>query len=112
MSATVTTLPPAPCEQDIPAGFVGSVELVQRAGISYRQCDYWKRVGYLVPAARPAGSGYPCHYPASEVPVAALMGRLIAGGLNPRRAHTAARELLATGHTTIAGIRIELPEEA
>lgn len=40
-----------------------------------------------------------------------LLDRLAAHGLDVRAAHDLARDLLTTGHTTLAGIRLDLPEE-
>lgn len=39
------------------ARFLSSTEMVNLAGMSYRQLDYWTRVGTLVPAVAAHGSG-------------------------------------------------------
>lgn len=112
MTAAVAYLePPTHADPQIPDGHVGTLELVRRSGISYRQADYWTRTEILRADHIDVGSSYPRTYPAEEVAVAALIRQLTADGIHPRRAEPAARELLATGHTTLAGIRLELPQE-
>lgn len=103
---------PSPAEQDAPPGYVTSLDLVRRAGITYRQFDYWVRTGRLRAAPRTRNvSGYPRYFPVEEVAVACLMGRLVAGGLGLPQSHQAARELLEHGATTLAGIPVHLPQE-
>lgn len=95
-----------------PDGQVTSVELVQRAGISYRQLDYWTRTGRLTAStAATPGSGNARFYPAGEIAVARLIKRLLNGGVAITAAHDLARELTTTGTAVLAGIRIHLPEE-
>lgn len=36
---------------------ISSTELAERSGATYRQIDYWTRVGYLTPAVASSGSG-------------------------------------------------------
>lgn len=94
-------------------GTITGPDLAHRAGISYRQLDYWTRTGLLHEIPRPvnAGSGYPRSFPLTELAVASLMADLLEAGLTPRVAHDRARELLEHGHTLLAGIRIELPQD-
>lgn len=75
-------------------------EAFTTAGITYRQLVYWTDRGYLHPAA---GSTLRSRsWPASEVPVAATMRRLVAAGLPPAVAARVAR-----GDTEIApGVRV------
>jgi DNA-binding transcriptional MerR regulator len=112
MSAATVEYLPTPNEAPAPYQHVTSIELMQRSGISYRQVDYWSRVGLLRPAtdALP-GNGYPRYFPTSEVVVATLMRQLTTAGLQIRVAHQAARELATTGTTTLAGIRLDLPQD-
>lgn len=110
MTATVTRIL-APWETELPDGTVGSAEFLDRTGITYRCLDYWTRTGLLRIDAATPGSGIRRTYPATEIPVAILIDRLSKAGIDIRVAEPAARQLLETGHTTIAGIRIELPEE-
>lgn len=94
-----------------PDGHVTSVELQERAGITYRQLDYWTRTGYLRTSTKAEpGTGNARFYPASEVPVAALAHRLLGEGLSPAAASRIARELVETGTSSVAGIRLDLPE--
>lgn len=66
-------------------------------GVTYRQLDYWVRKGWVHPDPRPhAASGVTRTWPADEVRVARVMGRLVAAGLSPDAAHTAARAPGAT----------------
>ena len=81
----------------------GDLDVVLPAlrGVTYRQLDYWVRVGYLhpdhdVPQWRATsedyrGTGYARSWPTSEIRVARLMARLVAVGLPPAVAHQVAR---------------------
>lgn len=112
MTAAVAYIEPdVEPEPGLDEGNVGRIEFLQRTGITYRQLDYWTRCELLRATDCTPGSGYRRGWPASEIPVAALMSRFEKAGLNVRVAEPAARELLTTGHTTIAGIRIDLPQE-
>jgi hypothetical protein len=61
--------------------------------------------------AREPGSGRARFYPASEIGIAHLVARLLADGVSPATAFRVARELADHGHSTVAGIRIDLPQE-
>lgn len=107
---TVIHLPPN--AQLVPDGHVTSSELITRAGITYRQLDYWVRTGLLIPAnGIDPGSGFPRHFAAHELVVACLVKRLLDAGLSPRAAFDHARALADTGTTRIAGIAVHLPED-
>lgn len=107
----MTVIPLRP-EQDTPSyDGVPAMDLCVRARITYRQLDYWTRTGRLHPNEDAPGSGNPRTYPASEVAVACLLARIVDAGLSISPAERAARELLATGTTVLAGIRLELPHE-
>lgn len=96
----------------LPEGHYSSYDLIERAGITFRQLDWWTRTGIL--NARPRtvhDSGYPREYPAIEVVVACLVKQLLDGQVELRRAAEVARELLDTGTSNIAGFPIHLPEE-
>ena len=58
---------------------------------TYRQLDYWTRVGYLHPDNPTPGCGTVRYWPASERRIAATMVRLTAAGIPPRVAHDVAR---------------------
>lgn len=75
--------------------------LLTRAGISYRQYDYWIRRGWLKPrfctrgksstAIDHGGSGVSRDLAPGEEPIAILMGRLVNTGIRPETAAFAAR---------------------
>jgi hypothetical protein len=62
-----------------------------RLGITYRQLDYWVRIGYLHPEREREGSGHPRIWPDEEQRVAREMGQLVRAGLDPDLAHRLAR---------------------
>lgn len=71
-------------------------------GLSYRQLDYWVRVGYLRPGNPTGGSGTVRSWPDDELAVAQTMARLVAAGLTVAAAHMVAR-----GDAEIApGVRV------
>lgn len=61
------------------------------AGPTYRQVDYWTRMGLLDADFPTPGSGHQRRYPASEVQVAATMRVLTEAGIEPAAAAKAAR---------------------
>ena len=61
-------------------------------GISYRQLDYWTRLGHLRPDAARPGSGNARYWPETEIEIARRMGRLAAAGLPLGFAAQMARE--------------------
>lgn len=99
-------------EQEAPPGTLTPQEACRRSGASYRQLDYWARVG-LVDDVRPQGNGtgYRRYFEPTEVAVLVLVVRLIGSGLDVRPAFDHARRLLADGATVRAGITIHLPED-
>jgi hypothetical protein len=54
-------------------------QLCEAAGISYRQADYWCRMGYLL-ASEPGGSGTRRTHPRSELMVADGLRQVIGAG--------------------------------
>lgn len=61
-------------------------------GVTYRQLDYWTRKGYLLPTMTSGrGSGHRRTWPDEEVWIARTMGRLVAAGIEPAVAASAAR---------------------
>lgn len=109
--ATVLTLPSHHPDQDVPDGYVTGADLVDLAGITYRQLDYWCRTGYLHPVDATPGSGHLRLFPTVELALAGLVRRLLADGMQPRQAFDLARELLEHGHAQLGGIRIDLPQD-
>jgi DNA-binding transcriptional MerR regulator len=71
---------------------VNAVELAQRAGLTYRQVDYYVRTGRLKPegAAMP-GTGYSREFAESEVAVAVRLAKLVNAGVGLREAALASR---------------------
>ena len=66
-------------------------ELVDTAGITYRQLDYWTRRGYLRAAEANPGCGRDRQYSPDETAVARRMGGLGGAGLTVESAAAIAR---------------------
>lgn len=95
-----------------PAGHVTSAQLFEATPMSLRQLDYWCRTGLLrVHGYADPGSGHARFYPKTEIPVVHLVCQLLTADLPPRAAFRIARELLETGTSSVAGIRLDLPQE-
>jgi hypothetical protein len=69
---------------DLPE-WLTTADIMYEAGITYRQCDFWARAGYLEPGRQwqgsRRGSGSPRVWPKSELEVAQRMGRLTRAGI-------------------------------
>lgn len=74
-------------------------------GLTYRQLDYWTRVGYLRPVDPTPGSGGAREWPELEVEVAGVIVRLLRAGLRLDVAARAAREQAydRDGHVLLRG---------
>lgn len=105
-------------------------EALAKSGATYRQLDYWSRVGYLVDPAprlthtgRPAmqrradgevfpirgGSGYSRDWDEDEVAVASRMVRLLAVGFRLEAAAGIARAMSAGQHVRLGpGLMLSL----
>lgn len=57
-------------------GLLTSRQLAERAGVTYRQVDYWCREGYIVPAIESDGSGTRRLWGREHVPQVKAMGRV------------------------------------
>ena len=68
-----------------------SAELVELAGITYRQLDYWTSKGYLHADANNPGSGNHRNFDGDEVSVAWLMAQFVRAGMRPHAAADLAR---------------------
>jgi len=72
-----------------------TADIMFEAGITYRQCDFWVRAGYLNPGRQwqgaKRGSGSPRVWPKDELGVAQLMGRLTRAGIPAALAAAIAR---------------------
>ncbi len=69
---------------------LGVANTKRELGITYRQLDYWVRLGLLKPLHL-GGSGINREWTRAELEVARLMGRLVAAGLKPAVAEQLAR---------------------
>lgn len=74
----------------VPEGYAVYQDIVSEK-LSYRQLDYWTRIGLLRCVSEGSGSGHRRYWPAEDAQVAILMGRYVAAGLPPKTAHRAAR---------------------
>lgn len=98
--------------------------LLTRAGISYRQLDYWVRQGYIHDRVRRRNGaeaehrsiGYIRDIPVQEEPVLLLMGRLVNAGFKPETAARIARETEFHGevgtHLLGPGLQLKIYGEA
>lgn len=68
--------------------------VLEEAGVSYRQLDYWVRRGYLRPEDALPGSGHSRAWSAHEIAVAREMKRLCDAGLSAELAARVAREFV------------------
>ncbi len=87
---------------------IGSLDVVQRAGITYRQLDYWTSHGWIPISPRDgAGSGYSRLYPMSSVVKARIMGSLVNSlHMTPETASEVAETILRDGSADVDGFRI------
>jgi hypothetical protein len=88
---------------------VPSGEVVQRAGISYRQLHYWTSAGLVTPLERKGeSSGFRLAYPSSEVVKARIMGILVKPPweMTPGSAAGLAAEIIENGSAEHGGFRL------
>lgn len=89
---------------------VNSKQLMERAGITFRQLDHWAKMGYLVPLSRDSGSqGVPRYFPDSEVVVARRMKDLLGCGFTVPASARLARgddEALKRIDLTLSALRV------
>lgn len=78
-------------------------EIAELVGATYRQIDYWCRMGYLAPEFK-GGSGYFRMWSDEDVGLARKMARLVRAGVVPATAARVARGETDVGH----GVRIEV----
>lgn len=58
-----------------------SPEVCRRAGITYRQLDYWTRTGLVIPSEdNIGGSGHPREYADTDLALVMLIKRLLDDG--------------------------------
>lgn len=94
-----------------------SAEVMDATGLTYRQVDYWTRMGWLRTVTAPTpGSGYWRAYPRAEVRVAHLMVAMANAGVAVQVAAEAARRATVVAEdwsvTLWGGLRLSgrLPE--
>lgn len=63
-----------------------SAEVCRRAGISYRQLDYWGRLGLVTIPPSTCGSGCPRRWPPETVERVCAIASLVRVGIRPSRA--------------------------
>lgn len=85
-----------------------SVEIVTRAGITYRQLDHWTRLGYLTLEEPHPGSGNARTYPETEIHTARRIRVLLDSGLTL----TAAVQAVRDGHVILGANRVTIAVEA
>jgi hypothetical protein len=81
-------------------------DVLKRAGITYRQLDYWIGNGWIQPSREPSkrgsiGSGVPRIWPDDEIRVAIIMGRIVNAGLAPAVAAVVARRIIGDRNPTV-----------
>jgi hypothetical protein len=86
-------------------GQAGNYDVTKLAEVTYRQLDWWARMGYLRPVHE-GGSGVWRQWPDEEIAVVQRMGRLVAVGIPPALAEKVARGISDLGH----GVRITLTD--
>jgi DNA-binding transcriptional MerR regulator len=77
-----------------------TVEVAERIGCSYRQLDYWIRVGYLHPDDAQAGTGSRRGWSETEIRVAALIFELERAGFRLEVAAEMARARVTSDTVT------------
>lgn len=77
--------------------------VVEYAGISYRQMDYWTRAGWLNGHRDIEGSGYPRLYDQDECDVAKILGLLVEHTRIPPHIGIDIARALHAGETPVAG---------
>lgn len=70
---------------------IGSQELADAAGVTYRQLDYWVRNGTLTPTVESTGSGRPRAWDPDMVGVVALLGLVSKLQADPELLHDVAK---------------------
>ena len=73
-----------------------STEVASEAAVTYRNLDYWTRLGYLRPEHE-GGTGNSRKWPEGELEIARRMGRLTAAGLPLAFAAAMARDTWPEG---------------
>jgi hypothetical protein len=81
---------------------IGAPELAARAGVTYRQINYWSTEGYLATDPETTGSGNAKAYPPGQILKARLMGSLVRNfTMSPRAASEIADEIVTNGRAHV-----------
>lgn len=86
--------------------WVLSAELLQEAGISYRQLDYWVRTGLLTPRGDIPGSGWSRSFDPDQVQRAIAIHQLLETGMGLHVIRDVIDEFQATGTAQIGPLTI------
>lgn len=78
---------------------VSSATLIEEAGISYRQLDYWVRHKIITPERAASGSGSSRRFTRDQVELATWIGRLTRAGFDLRLARETAVNLIEDGES-------------
>ena len=70
---------------DIPTAHVQAAEVCHRAGVSYRQLDYWARRGFIPNTGK--GSGVPRQFTVEDVDYITTFAKLVHAGLGHDKVH-------------------------
>lgn len=90
---------------------IGAHEMTNRAGITYRQLDFWTRCGYLhCLNADEAAHGVPRLYAENQARLAAVMKQLSDIGVAPRQAAPIAARLIAENRAEVGALVISWKE--
>lgn len=77
-----------------------TTEVAHKAGVSFRQVDYWLRNG-LIPGIKTGGTGFPRELTAAQVKFVTMMGSLVKAGMQPKPASDLVKKLLKDGEVRI-----------
>lgn len=88
---------------------IGAHRLSNRAGVTYRQIDYWTRVGLLEPIKPDVGRGRTLLFADDQIPIAQYMGQLTDLGVQPRTARDIAGQLVDQGRAQLGPFAITVP---
>lgn len=88
--------------------WVLSVELIDEAGITYRQLDYWCRTNLLTPREDIHGSGWTRSFAADQVDRARCIRQLLEAGISLQVIRPHIDEVLEFGHLDIGAVTITI----
>ena len=89
---------------------IGAHALTIRAGISYRQLDWWTKTGLIRATDDRPGSGIPRRYSEPQARLAVTMAALVREGVDPRAARRLAGKLARRGVAELGPFVISVKE--